>query len=460
LNSQLRIVLPPIWAAGAAAFCAAAWVFATQTPSTPQIDTLWMSALLVLAVLSEMKPVPYTLGGAHKDESLTITLILLALFVFGWPAAVLLAASSVVVADLAASKPYYKILFNGSMYALAALAAGMTYQLSLMYLPTPSAILPSVWDNVLVRFVPGVVYYLVNVILLMLVLSRAQGLRLSKMIVWGVRDSALVNLALITIAIGMSVLWELHPAAALVLVPPLFVAMSGYQAYTRLRLEAEAMLATLADILDLRDHYTGHHSLRVSEASYEVARQLGLSEEQALAIKAIARVHDVGKVAVRDAVLLKAGPLSPHERLEAQGHVEAGGRILSHLSVYGRHLPILNQHHERMDGRGYPHGLQGESIEVGARILTACDVFDTLTSDRPYRPAMSSEAAMGELYRHAGSQFDPRVVEALERFLIQTRRLKRNWRVSPDTTSPGDAQTLSPTQTEPHGQEGPVSSVS
>lgn len=449
MTRDLRLILPPMWAAGAVAFGVAAWAFATQTPRTPQMDTLWLSALLVLAILSEMKPVPYALGGANKDECLTVTLILLALFVFGWPAAVLLAVSSVVVADVAASKPYYKILFNGSMYALAALAAGMTYQLSLLYLPAPSQVLPAIWDHVLARFVPGVVYYLVNVTLLMLVLSRAQGLRLGQMIVWGLRDSALVNLSLITIAIGMSVFWEFHPAAALVLVPPIFVTMAGYQAYTRLRLEAEALLATLADFLDLRDHYTGRHSLRVSEASYGVAHLLGLPEDQALAIKAIARVHDVGKVAVRDAVLLKTRPLSPHERAETQGHVEAGGRILSHLSVYGAQLPVLLQHHERMDGRGYPAGLRGEGIELGARILAACDVFDSLTSDRPYRPAISSDAAMGELYRHAGSQFDPKVVEALERFLVQERKLRVDWRTVLTVASSDDGSARSPRQVEP-----------
>jgi HD-GYP domain-containing protein (c-di-GMP phosphodiesterase class II) len=430
VNRTLRLILPPVWVAGAIAFGVAAWAFATQTPVAQPADTLWLSALLVLAILSEMKPVPYTLGGAHKDESVTITLILLTLFVFGWPAAVLLAVSSVVAADVAASKPYYKVLFNGSMYAIAALTAGTAYQLSLVHLPTSPPVLPAVWDHVLARFVPGAVYYLVNLTLLMVVLSKTQGLSLGQMVLWGLRDSALVNLALITLAISMSVLWELHPAAALVLVPPLFVAMSGYQAYTRLRLEAEAMLATLADFLDLRDHYTGHHSLRVSEMSYRVARLLGLPEDQALAIRAIARVHDVGKVAVRDAVLLKGSPLSPHERLEAQGHVEAGGRILSHLSVYARQLPVLLQHHERIDGHGYPAGLQGENIDLGARILSACDVLDSLTSDRPYRRAISIEAAMAELHQHAGSQFDPGVVAALERVLVQEHKLRADWRTS------------------------------
>jgi HD-GYP domain-containing protein (c-di-GMP phosphodiesterase class II) len=442
MNRELRFVLPPLWAAGAVVVWVAVRAFTMQTPHTWETNGVWFSVLLVLAILSEMKPVPYTLGHANKDESLTITIILLTLFALDWPAAVLLAASSVVVADLVASKPYYKVLFNGSMYALSTLAAGVAYHAGLLYLQTAPSALPAIWgQQLLARFVAGAVYYFTNVTLLMLVLSRVQGLRLGQMIAWGLRDSAAMNLALITIATAMMALWELHPAAAVILVPAILTAKAGYQGYTRLRLEAEAMLATLADLLDLRDHNTGLHSLRVSETCYGVARLLGLPEEQALAIRAIARVHDVGKVAVRDAVLLKVGPLSPHERLEAQGHVETGGRILSHLSVYRQQLPILLQHHERMDGRGYPTGVPGDSIEVGARILAACDVYDSLTSDRPYRAAMSSEAAMGELHRHAGSRFDPKVVAALERLLIQERKLSVDWRDLLPAASSGDGGT-------------------
>lgn len=438
MTRELRFILPSVWAAGAVTVWLAVQAFATRTPAAPQFP-VWFSILLVLAILSEMKPVPYTLGRASKDESLTITLILVTIFAYDWPAAVLMAVAAVVVADIAVSKPYYKILFNGSMYAIATLAAGVTYHAGLQYVQMAAVTLPAIWGQVLARFLSGVVYYIMNVTLLMLVLSRVQRLGVGQMVVWGVRDSVFVNIALITIAIAMSILWELHPAAALVLAPPVFMAKSGYQGYSRLRLEAEEMLATLADILDLRDHNTGRHSLRVSELCYGVARLLGVPEDRALAIQAIARVHDVGKIAIRDAVLQKPGPLSPHERSEAQAHVEVGGRILHHLSVYRPHLPVLLQHHEWHDGRGYPAGLRGESIDIGARILSVCDAYDTLISDRPYHAAIPIEAAMDELYRHAGSQFDPKVVEALERLLVQEGRLKAAWRAmlpaGPSTTA-------------------------
>ena len=435
MNRQLRIILPLVWAAGAVVVGHAVQQLIFRTPRALETGVLYFSLLLVLGILSEMKPVPFILGRASKDESFSITIILLALFAFDWPAAVLLAVSAVVVADINASKPYYKVLFNGSMYALASAAAAITYHFGQRHVAGWDAVLPPIWIDTSVRFAAGLMYYLVNVTLLMLVLSRVQGLRLGQMVVWGLRDSAMVNLALISIGTAMSLLWELHPAAALILVPPIMMAKQGYQGYTRLRTEAESMLAALADVLDMRDHITGKHSLRVSEMNYGVARLLGVPEEQALAIQAIARVHDVGKVVVRDAVLLKRGALSPQERREIQSHVEAGGQILSHLSVYKPHLAILMQHHERLDGGGYPFGLKEESIGLGARILAVCDAYDTMTSERPYRAAEPREVAMMELYRHAGAQFDPRVVEALEQWLIQERKLRADWRALRETTS-------------------------
>ncbi|MDQ7848692.1 MAG: HD-GYP domain-containing protein [Armatimonadota bacterium] len=429
MTPRLRPLILLVTSGGLAVVGGALHTLLVRLPPALETGVLWYTLLLVVAILSEMRPVPFTLGRASKDESFSITIILLVLFAFGWPAAVLLAVAAVVVADTQASKPYYKVLFNGSMYALATAAAGLTYQLGHSHPGMLQGALSPVWIDTAMRFAAGGMWYLVNAALLMLVLARVQGVPLTQMFVWGLRDSAGVNLALISIGTAMSLLWQLHPVIPVILVPAILMAKSGYQGYTRLRTEAEAMLAALADVLDLRDHTTGKHSQRVAEMSYALARELALPEEQALALQSVARVHDVGKIAVRDAVLLKRGSLSLQERQEIQSHVEAGGQILSHLSVYKPHLPILLQHHEWLDGSGYPYGLRAEQIGAGARILAVCDAYDTMTSERPYRTALSREAAMAELYRQAGSQFDLHVVEALERWLIRERRLRPDWRL-------------------------------
>lgn len=426
MTRRLAPTLVLVWVGGAIAIFAA--IRALHQNAFPGVDyAIYFAMLLVVAIISEMKPVTYAFGPVTKNESLTITIILFTLYTIGWAPAVLLAATSVVVADVVANKPYYKVMFNTSMYAIGALAAHAASTLALMSLAS-YADLPAILGQILARFAGGGVYYLVNVTLLMIVLSHVQRVAVGEMIVWNLRDSAIVNFALVAIAIGMSLLYSIHVAAPLVLIPPIFMAKLGYQGYTRLRSETHSVLATLADLLDLRDHNTGQHSRRVADLCYGVARTMGVPEAEALAVKAVARVHDVGKIVVRDAVLLKTGPLTAEERAHVQTHLEVGGQILTHLSLYKPHLPILLQHHERVDGRGYPEGLKGEAIVLGARILAVCDAYDTMTSDRPYRAAISNETALLELYRNANSQFDPNVIGALETWLIGAHEIRSNWR--------------------------------
>lgn len=427
MSRRLSLILVLVWVGGALAIVGAIQALLQNALPATDRGAIYFALFLVVAIISEMKPATYTMGLAHKNESLTITIILFTLFALDWPSAVVLAAASVIVADVVANKPYHKVLFNASMYAVATFTAGTMYHIALAQLAAHSELAP-ILVQILARFAAGGIYYLVNVTLLMVVLAEVQRVRLGEMILWNLRDSAVVNFALVAIAIAGSLLWSIHVAAPLVLIPPIFMAKLGYQGYARLRSETHSVLAALADLLDLRDHSSGQHSLHVSELTYGVARVLGLPEAQALAIRTVVRVHDVGKVVIRDAVLLKPSGLTPEERKHMRTHLEVGAQILAQLSLYKPHLLVILQHHERVDGLGYPQGLAGDSIVLGARILAVCDAYDAMTSDRPYRSAMSKESAILELHRHANTQFDPKVVNALETWLISQRELKANWR--------------------------------
>ncbi len=169
----------------------------------------------------------------------------------------------------------------------------------------------------------------------------------------------------------------------------------------------------LAGALETKDSYTTAHSRAVVEHAYAVGRRLGLADGELRNLRFAAIFHDIGKVAVRDDVLAKSGPLSAEERSQIQAHAVVGERILSSVEFLAEVLPLVRHEHERWDGRGYPDGLAGESIPLGARIVLACDAFDAMTSDRPYRPAMSDAEARAELLAGAGTQFDERVVAAL-----------------------------------------------
>lgn len=174
-----------------------------------------------------------------------------------------------------------------------------------------------------------------------------------------------------------------------------------------------ASIQSLADALEVKDPYTHGHSLRVSRFSTMIARMLGLDAEFVRQIELGGRVHDLGKIGVREVVLNKPGPLTPDEYQHVMTHPMVGWRILSPL--LGDHpcaLNIVRWHHERFDGRGIPDGLQSEEIPLEARITAVADTFDAMTSVRPYRPGVPLDATVAEIQRCAGAQFDPRVVDA------------------------------------------------
>ncbi|MDR7416987.1 MAG: HD-GYP domain-containing protein [Armatimonadota bacterium] len=199
----------------------------------------------------------------------------------------------------------------------------------------------------------------------------------------------------------------------------------SYSNYVQLRIETDNFMLALAEAVDARDPYTSQHSQRVAELCRAIARRLHLPDREVNRLYAIARVHDVGKITVRDAVLLKPGPLTPEELKEMREHVEAGARILGHLSLYRDVLDILLQHHERLDGSGYPKGLREDEILLPARILAVADAYDAMTTQRPYRPAKTPEEAVRELYRLSGKQYDLSVVRALEDELLERRMLEK-----------------------------------
>jgi putative nucleotidyltransferase with HDIG domain len=177
---------------------------------------------------------------------------------------------------------------------------------------------------------------------------------------------------------------------------------------------AAAML--LAETLDVRDGGTARHSHTVGRYAGDIARALDLDEGRVERIRAAGVLHDIGKLGVADAILKKPGALTPEEWTEMRRHSELGARILAHANLADVAAWVL-AHHERLDGRGYPHGLAGDAIPLEARILAVADAYEAMTADRAYRPAMDPEAAQAELLAASGGQFDPAVVAAFLRVL-------------------------------------------
>jgi HD-GYP domain-containing protein (c-di-GMP phosphodiesterase class II) len=190
------------------------------------------------------------------------------------------------------------------------------------------------------------------------------------------------------------------------------VAIENASLYEQLKDAFYMTIYTLAETIEKRDPYTGNHTKRVMEYSLAIGKTLGLSEEDMLRLQLGAVLHDIGKIGIRDNVLLKESALTDEEFKQIKMHPVYGEEIISQISQLKSAVPGVKHHHEKFDGKGYPDGLKGNTIDITARIISVADTFDAMTSTRPYRIGLTLDVAFEELKKYSGSQFDPEVVDA------------------------------------------------
>lgn len=224
--------------------------------------------------------------------------------------------------------------------------------------------------------------------------------------------------------------------SSLLVLPPIYLMYRSYRLYLG-KLETEKQHAeqvshlhlrtieALALAIEAKDETTGEHLQRVRVYSMELAKELGLPEDETEALRAASVLHDIGKLAVPEHIISKPGRLTPEEFDKMKIHPIVGAEILERVRFPYPVVPIVRAHHEKWDGSGYPYGLAGEAIPIGARILAAVDCFDALASDRQYRKALPLHEAMAKVVADAGKGFDPRVVEILQRRYIELETLAR-----------------------------------
>lgn len=184
------------------------------------------------------------------------------------------------------------------------------------------------------------------------------------------------------------------------------------QAIVGLSQAYDATLAGWSRVLDMRDHTTDEHTRRVADQTVALAKQIGIPDSELGHYRRGALLHDIGKIAIPDTILQKQGALSPTELAIMQTHPEKAHQILAHIDYLSPAMDIPHFHHEKWDGTGYPHRLKGEEIPLPARIFAVVDVFDALTSDRPYRRGWTKDEALTHIKSQSGKHFDPSVVTA------------------------------------------------
>lgn len=190
------------------------------------------------------------------------------------------------------------------------------------------------------------------------------------------------------------------------------IAIENARLYTELKETFYVTAEALAETIELRDPYTGGHTKRVKDYSLIIGQTMGFNKAELEKLMLSAILHDIGKIGVRDNVLLKQGSLEKEEFIQMSMHPQNGSALLTHVKRLKDVIPGVRNHHERYDGTGYPDGLKGSDISIIARIIAVADTYDAMTTDRPYRKGLTQETAFTELDRCSGTQFDPEVVRA------------------------------------------------
>ncbi|HHR86312.1 MAG TPA: HD-GYP domain-containing protein, partial [Candidatus Acetothermia bacterium] len=232
-----------------------------------------------------------------------------------------------------------------------------------------------------------------------------------------IREFLLQYVVLCASALLLTVLYSISVWHVFLALVPLILVHVSFRSYLQLQTEARKTFERISRILDERDHYTAVHSTSVAELAVRIAQEMELPESEIEKIDVAAKVHDIGKIAVPDAILLKPGKLDDDEWKVMKKHPVISAELIEGLAIYSHVADAVRHEHEHWDGSGYPDGLKGEEIPLIARIITAADVYDALSTDRPYRKAFSREKSLEILQKMRGKELDPKVADALERVL-------------------------------------------
>jgi len=366
-----------------------------------------LAAFAILAIISDSFFFRTPFGGANTSVGFIPFIASVAVFGHPWPM-LIAGATALVVDTFVRRKPFVRVWFNTAQYMLAVGLSGLAYR------ALGGSVSLDEFSFTLIPFIALVLtFFLVNHGSVALAVSFSSGVPVRE--AWDRlgRGALVTDLFSSTLAVLLVFLYvKLQLLGLAVLVFPLFLVRQLYQMNLQLQEELEEKLELMVKAMEARDPYTSGHSRRVAEYAASIGRELRLPASELDAIKRAALLHDVGKIYEEFAPLLrKEGRLSPEERMVMRTHVVRSAQLVATAArLRGPVEAMIRHHHENYDGSGYPDGLSRDQIPLGARIIMIADTLDAMTTDRPYRQALTLGRAVDELHKHAGSQFDPTLV--------------------------------------------------
>lgn len=409
---------------------AIACLFATDWGSLaalPGTSLLGLAGLVGVALLSESLAIGLSVGGGKS--SITFLPLLASAQLFGPAGAIALIVPTMLFAEFVVRrKQPMKGAFNVAQAVVGATVAGLVFTVTggLALESFPAGVDPNMTSQLIPFVLFGLVSLAANHVAVSMAITLSQGMPFRQVLDQALSNSgARLNDILISpIALAVAFLYVQFGIAGIlvVLLPMLFIRYS-YLTTSKLRESNEDLLTALVKAIETRDPYTSGHSQRVSVLASEIAEELGLNRISVERVRMSALLHDIGKIeAVYTDILRKPDSLTPEERAVIESHVTRGEQLLRDLSSVPEEVVLaVRHHHEREDGRGYPDGLVGNEIPIGAKIIVVCDAVDAMLSDRPYRKALPLPEVLSQLREHSSSQFDELVVKVLVDSQILTR---------------------------------------
>jgi len=372
----------------------------------------WLIAFITLLALSAVS----TLMALQVSETGTKTSLefipqLAGVMLLGPAGAAAIALLSEIVPASIGRKPLYKKTFNFAQKTLSTTCAGIAYTIFGGPVSLDSFVLTQTFAPFLLAVV---VYFAVNTISVSYVVAAAQNSPFGE--VWGNIAGGLIafDVSMSFIALVVAVLYAAFGYIVILFaVIPMFGLRFSYGVNLELQQLNTDLLRLMVKTIEAQDPYTSGHSIRVSEAAKEIGRLMGVRRRQMRHIETAALLHDIGKIDVAySEILRQKGGLTPEQRELIRDHPDRGVDIVKSIrSISPFVLENIRHHHERWDGDGYPVGLRGDQIPLGARIIMVCDTIDAMTTARPYRGALPVSVVKEELVKHRGKQFDAQIVD-------------------------------------------------